>query len=202
MNIPKYARLENERRFWVARPPDLSGAAVRLIEDLYLRDSRLRLRMITHFDSAATEFKLCKKYDSDNPASGPIVNIYLSAAEHAMLSALPGHALRKRRHTVVHAGRAFSLDLFEGPLAGLALCEAEAESAEAIRALAFPPWATREVTADPFFTGAALSRLTAAELKARLDLDIGSIRAADVLKTTSPVAGQPRNVKVPKQKRE
>ena len=193
MDIPKYARLENERRFWVAEPPDLSAAPVRLIEDIYLADSRLRLRAITHADGAGPEFKLCKKYGSDDPASGPIVNIYLSAEEHAMLSALPGHALRKRRHTIEHAGRAFSLDVFEGPLTGLVLCEAEAESAQAIGALSFPPWAVREVTADPFFTGAELARLTAEQLKAGLDLYIASIRADDVLKTTSPVAGQPRN---------
>jgi len=168
MTIPKYAKLENERRFWVAEPPDLAGAPVRLIEDLYLTDSRLRLRAITALDGGTPEFKLCKKYGSDDPASGPIVNIYLSAAEHAMLSALPGRALRKRRHSVAHAGRAFSLDVFEGPLTGLVLCEAEADSAEAIRALAFPPWAVREVTEDPFFTGASLARMTAGQLTARL----------------------------------
>jgi len=183
MNIPKYARLENERRFWVAAPPDLSATPVRLIEDLYLDDSRLRLRAITHAGGAAPEFKLCKKYGSDDPASGPIVNIYLTADEHAMLASLPGHALRKRRHTLAHDGRAFSLDVFEGPLAGLVLSEAEAQSARAIGALVFPPWATREVTADPFFTGAELARATAAELKSRLDLYIASIRADDVLKT-------------------
>ena len=169
MTVPKYARLEHERRFWVASAPDLSAAPVRLIDDLYLDDSRLRLRAITHPDAAAREFKLCKKYGSDDPASGPIVNIYLSGAEHAMLSNLPGRALRKRRYTVSHDGRGFSVDVFEGLLAGLVLCEAEAGSAEAIAALTFPPWAAREVTADPFFTGAELARSTAAQLKARLD---------------------------------
>ena len=169
MTLPKYAKLENERRFWVAAPPDLSGARVRLIEDLYLADSRLRLRAITHFDSAEPEFKLCKKYGSDDPTSGPIVNIYLSPAEHTMLATLPGRPLRKRRYTVNHNGRGFSVDLFEGALAGLVMCEAEADSAEAIRAVAFPPWAAREVTDDAFFSGGALCRLTAAELKARLD---------------------------------
>jgi hypothetical protein len=169
MTIPKYAKLENERRFWVASPPDLSGARARLIEDLYLIDSRLRLRAITHFDGAEPEFKLCKKYGSDDPTSGPIVNIYLSAVEHAMLSALPGRPLRKRRYTAAHDGRGFSVDVFEGPLTGLVVCEAEADSAEAIRAVMFPPWAAREVTDDPFFTGGNLSRLTAVELTARLD---------------------------------
>jgi len=177
MGIPKYARLEHERRFWVADPPDLSAAPVRLIEDLYLDDSRLRVRAITHASGAAPEFKLCKKYGSDDPASGPIVNIYLSANEHAMLASLPGRRLRKRRHTLIHDGNGFSLDLFEGPLTGLALCEAEAESGEAIRALAFPPWATREVTADPVFTGASLAGLTLTAVETRLGLDTAPIQA-------------------------
>src|SRR5579859_5944302 len=150
MNIPKYAKLENERRFWVPEPPDLTGARVRRIEDLYLDDSRLRLRAITPLDGAALQFKFCKKYGSDDPASGPIVNIYLTIEEHRLLSALPGKRLVKRRHTVTHNERLFSVDVFEGALAGLVLCEAEAESAEAIRALVFPPWATRDVTDEPF----------------------------------------------------
>jgi hypothetical protein len=169
MDIPKYAKLENERRFLVFDPPDLSGARVRLIEDLYLDDSRLRLRAITAFDGEPRQFKFCKKYGSDDPASGPIVNIYLSPEEHAVLCGLPGRRLRKRRYTVAHGGRSFSVDVFEGALAGLVMCEAEAESAEAIRALAFPSWARREVTADPFFSGGNLARIGAEDLRARLD---------------------------------
>jgi CYTH domain-containing protein len=170
-DIPKYALLESERRFLVAAAPDLASARVRLIEDRYLDSGRLRLRRITHFDGHPTEFKLCKKYGSADPASGPIVNIYLTAEEHAALAALPGRPLVKRRHTVAHGGRAFGVDVFEGVLAGLTLCEAEAASPEAIRALVFPPWASREVTADPFFTGGHLAGVTAAELAARLRLE-------------------------------
>ena len=168
MQTPKYALLENERRFLVAKAPVLATAHVRLIEDLYLEGGRLRLRKVTHFDGAATEFKLCKKYPSADPTSGAIVNIYLTAEEHASLADLPGRPLRKRRHRVAHGGRTFGVDVFEGALAGLVTCEAEADSAEAIAMLAFPPWATHEVTADPFFTGGHLSGLAAGEVQARL----------------------------------
>jgi hypothetical protein len=168
MPIPKYAKLENERRFWVAAPPDLTGAPVRLIEDVYLREGRLRLRTITHVDGQAPQYKFCKKYSSDDPASGPIVNIYLSAEEHAMLAALPGWRVRKRRYTVLHGGYPFSVDVFEDALTGLVLCETEADSPDAIRRLAFPPWAAREVTGEPFFAGAHLARIGASELQARL----------------------------------
>ena len=170
-DIPKYALLENERRFLVAAAPDLAASRVRRIEDRYLDGGCLRLRRITHFDGRPPEFKLCKKYGSADPASGPIVNIYLTAEEHAALAALPGRPLAKRRHTVEHGGRGFSVDVFDGALAGLILCEAEAPSPEAIRALAFPPWASREVTDDPFFTGGHLAGVTAAELAARLRVE-------------------------------
>ena len=167
MPIPKYAILENERRFLVTGGPDLASAPFRLIEDLYLTDSRLRLRAITHVDGAR-EFKLCKKYESPDPASGPIVNIYLTAAEHAILSDLPGQPLRKRRYRVAWGERAYGVDVFEGVLAGLVLCEAEADSPEAIKSTVFPPWASREVTADRFFTGGNLAQVTADELRTRL----------------------------------
>jgi hypothetical protein len=165
---PKYALLENERRFLVHALPDLAGARVRLIEDRYLDAGRLRLRRVTHFDGHPPEHKLCKKYGSPDPASGPIVNIYLTAEEHAALAVLPGRRLRKRRHTVEHGGGGFSVDVFEGALQGLVICEAEAASPEAIRALRFPPWAGREVTDDPFFSGGHLAGVTAEALAARL----------------------------------
>lgn len=167
--IPKYALLENERRFLVREPPELAGVRARLIEDLYLDAGRLRLRRVSHFDGSPPEHKLCKKYGSADPASGPIVNIYLTADEHAALAAaLPGRPLRKRRYTVRHADRAFSVDVFEGALAGLVMCEAEAPTPTAIRALGFPPWAAPEVTGDPFFSGGHLCGVTPDALAARL----------------------------------
>ena len=168
MDIPKYAKLEHERRFLVLDPPDLTEAPVWLIEDVYLDCGRLRLRRITHFDGRATEFKLCKKYDSPDPLSSPIVNIYLTAEEHAALSTLTGRPVRKRRHRVTHAARGFAVDVFAGELNGLVLAEAEAETVEAVRAFVFPPWAAAEVTDDGFFTGGHLARSTFEELAARL----------------------------------
>ncbi|MBA2518715.1 MAG: hypothetical protein H0V24_03535 [Chloroflexia bacterium] len=78
MTLPKYAILEQERRFLLdpdALPP-LPGPEGWLIEDLSVRSSRLRLRAMTAFDGSAPVFKLCKKYPRDDPRGGPIVNIY------------------------------------------------------------------------------------------------------------------------------
>jgi len=157
---PKYALMEHERRFLVRRAPALAGAGERLIEDLYLDAGRLRLRAVTDAASGERTFKLCKKYGSEDPISEPVTNLYLTAEEHAALAGLPGAAVRKRRFSVDGVG----LDVFEGALCGLMICEAEAGSREAILARAFPAWCDREVTADPRFSGAALARLDAAAL--------------------------------------
>ena len=118
--------------------------------------------------TGARELKFCKKYGGDDPVSAPITNLYLSEAEFAALAVLPARTITKRRYRLTHGGRDFGVDVFEGDLAGLVLCEAEDESRAAVLALVFPPWAGREVTEDPFFTGGNLCGVSAAELAARL----------------------------------
>jgi CYTH domain-containing protein len=168
MDLPKYAKLEIERRFLVnpARASDLTSLAYRRIEDRYLDGTRLRLRAVTDSATGAREFKFCKKYEGGDPLAGPIVNTYLTEAEHAALAAIPAAVIVKRRYRV--GLRPFGLDVFEGQLDGLMLCEAEAPTRDEALALAFPDWTAREVTADPFFTGGALCRIGPAELHARL----------------------------------
>ena len=170
MALPKYAEAENERRFLIARgqAPDLKGAACSLIKDLYVRDTRLRLRSMTDPATGQRVFKLCKKYPTDDPLSGPIVNVYLSSEEFALLSRLPGWFIRKKRHRLEVDGRTFAVDVFQGELSGLVLCEAEDESPEALSGVVPPPWVSAEVTADPFFTGGQLCKATPAELAERL----------------------------------
>ncbi len=146
---PKYARPELERRWLVdatLRPPVETLKFV-FIEDRYLADSRLRLRRMARSDGSIV-CKLTKKYDSDRPEARPIVTAYLTEAEHAMLAALPGRMLRKRRYHVAHGGLAWNLDRFEGPLAGFELTEVEAPDEATLAALVPPPWAAKEVTHD------------------------------------------------------
>lgn len=52
MDIPKYSKLENERRYLVALPDELGleGMAFIHIEDVYIADSRLRLRALDIYD--------------------------------------------------------------------------------------------------------------------------------------------------------
>lgn len=64
----------------------------------------------------------------------------------------------------------FSIDVFEGELAGLILCECEALSLEELMAIEPPLYATAEVTEDAFFTGGNLSRTSCSDLKRKLSL--------------------------------
>lgn len=153
MALPKYARLEHERRFLVSDPPDLSGAPVRVIEDLYIDGGRLRLRAVSDLAGGERVYKLCKKYGAPAGEAEPITNLYLTAEEHATLARLPGARLRKRRYAV----DGVSLDVFEGALDGLMIAEAEAQSAEAIAARVFPAWCGREITGETRYSGAVLA---------------------------------------------
>ena len=168
VQTPKYAQLESERRFLITECPDLSTMSFRLIEDLYVSESRLRLRAITHIDGQQQEFKFCKKYPSDDVCSGAIVNIYLTADEHRMLSQLTGKRIRKRRYRLELTATTFSLDVFEDQLAGLVLCEVDGASAASLELIVAPTWAQYEVTDDPFFTGGNLANICASALRAKL----------------------------------
>lgn len=62
----------------------------------------------------------------------------------------------------------FSIDVFEGELEGLVLCETEAAGLAELMAVEPPAYAKQEVTEDPFFTGGNLCRTTRADLLRKL----------------------------------
>jgi CYTH domain-containing protein len=69
-----------------------------------------------------------------------------------------GRRLVKVRHTRGDApGEVFELDVYEGPLAGLATLEVEFASEDAARAWTPPPWAGREVTGDKAYANQTLA---------------------------------------------
>ncbi len=156
VKLPKYAHWVAERRFLVdpGIAPKLNGAAARQIEDLYIDGGRLRLRAITHMATGEREFKLAKKYAPDNPLIGPMTNLYLTAEEHQVLAHLPGERVSKRRYKLA----AFTVDVFEGALAGLILAECEASNRMAAMSVEIPGWCVREVTSVPEYTGWRLAK--------------------------------------------
>jgi CYTH domain-containing protein len=167
----RYARIEYERRFLVPAGEawrDQLEAHSKTFEDKYLPQTRLRLRVLTDSDTSRRIWKLTRKEESPSPYYLAMTTLYLSELEHACLDALDGHRLRKVRHYRRHLDREFCVDAFEGPLSGLVLCETESTGLEDLMAAVFPPFARYEVTADPFFTGGNLCRITNEELRRKL----------------------------------
>jgi CYTH domain-containing protein len=166
----KYARIERERRFLLAAVPVEPAIRRAIIEDRYLRGTRLRLRRSTNVDDPNDViFKLTQKIPAANAAPGLITTVYLSRAEYDVLAGIAADPIRKVRSSIPPLG----VDVFEGPLTGLVLAEAEFEDDAGRHAFEIPGDAVAEVTSDIRFTGRALARLTAADL-AKL---LGAFRA-------------------------
>lgn len=151
----KYAAVERERRWLCAALPDMPVLRAEAIEDLYVDNSHLRLRRATPVGGGEPILRLSKKADLA-PDRRLITTLYLSPVEYALFVGLPGRVLEKTRHYYASAGAAVSVDRFEGPLAGLFLAEAEFADDAAMAAFPHPPFALREVTEDPRYTGGRL----------------------------------------------
>lgn len=167
----RYTRIEYERRFLVradAGWTDRVDPVSRVIDDKYLRGTRLRLRIVTESQSGHRTIKLTKKAESSSPYFTTISRILLSPHEYRLIDAIDGDRLTKRRFHCTDRGRRFAIDRFEDALEGLVLCEVEADGLDELMEIEPPDFVQREVTEDSFFTGANLCRTTPEDLLARL----------------------------------
>lgn len=145
MDPSRYALVEDEQRFVVPKvPPDATSP--RLIEDRYVRGTRMRLRTVRA--DGHLERKLGQKIPIEGrPSAVWHTTIYLDEAEFVLLAALPADTLAKRRHSAPGG----CVDEFLGPLEGLVLVEGDRP--------VDPPARGVEVTADSRFRGAALAAM-------------------------------------------
>ena len=107
----KYTRIEYERRFLVHATAAWRGAVrpgSKRIDDKYLHDTRLRLRVVTDTASNDRTLKLTKKADSTSAYFRTISRILLSNDELRVFDALPGDRLTKTRHHASHLDRVFA----------------------------------------------------------------------------------------------
>jgi CYTH domain-containing protein len=127
----KYARVERERRFLMAAAPSEGITRARHITDRYFLGTRLRLRRVRDPATGCCELKLTQKLPAGQPGhvQGLITNTYLSPAEYDLLATLPAAVLSKTRLSVPPLG----IDVFEPPLHGLVLAEAEFDTDEQAR---------------------------------------------------------------------
>ncbi|MGZ8364322.1 MAG: hypothetical protein ACXWVO_10775 [Caulobacteraceae bacterium] len=152
----KYAWVERERRWLCRAVPFDRVVRSEAFRDLYVENTQLRLREATPLDGGPPMLRLGRKADL-NPAVRLLTSIYLSPEEFRLLSSLPGKVLRKTRHSLGRvAGADVSVDVFEGPLSGLVMAEAEFEDMASMQRYPMPDFAFREVTDDIRYTGGRL----------------------------------------------
>jgi len=186
----KYTRVEYERRFFINQNSDWKGLVEpysKLFEDKYLSGTRLRLRVLTDSDRDRRIIKLTKKDESVSPYFRTISRILLSQSEYELLDGMEGHRIRKIRHYYNCLDRVFSIDVFEGKLDGLVLCETESDSLDDLMSIEPPPFAQREVTVDSFFDGGNLCRTSNDELLAKLVSMEGPDASSAVHQTFEPL---------------
>lgn len=160
----KYAWVEHERRWLCPAVPLERVVRTERYDDLYVTGTQLRLREAIPADGGPPMLRLGRKADV-NPSVRLLTSIYLSPAEFQLLSSLPGLRLQKVRHSLGKIGGAdVCVDVFEGPLSGLVMAEAEFPDVAAMEAWTPPDFFGREVTDDIRYTG---GRLVADGLPAR-----------------------------------
>ncbi|MGC4047797.1 MAG: hypothetical protein QM758_28720 [Armatimonas sp.] len=156
----KYSLPEIERRWLVEIDLETAKSLYRVpftqIEDIYFPETRLRLRKMTAPDGAV-QYKLCKKYGKQTKLTEPITNLYLTEEEYALLAALPGKRVIKRRYKIEGG----SLDVFELPPDAPAIFEKEFPSEADAVAYMPPVFVVEEITSDSEQTCANLAVLRA-----------------------------------------
>lgn len=153
----KYAWVERERRWLCRSVPFDRVVSAETYRDLYVQGTQLRLREALPVGGGAPMLRLGRKADV-SPDVRLLTSIYLSPEEYRLLSSLPGNILRKTRHSLGKVdGADVFVDVFEGPLSGLIMAEAEFASMEAMERYPMPDFAFREVTDDVRYTGGRLA---------------------------------------------
>jgi CYTH domain-containing protein len=157
----RYAQMEREQR-WILRelPGDLDHPVS--IVDLYISDTRLRLRRMEN--NSVVVYKLGQKVRvaEGEPEMVKLTNLYLSEREYTTLAQLGGAEIRKTRWRWSQPERPVVVDEFGGRLAGLVLAELELGPDDP--RMKSPPLAAADVTDEDRFSGGRLALTSAAEL--------------------------------------
>src|SRR5690606_1393288 len=143
-----YTRPEYERRFLVSPGApwrELVEQNSKSFEDVYIRRTHLRLRVLSDSSTGQEYIKLTKKLGSASAYVQMTGSIPLSPMEYEFLSGLEGDRIRKQRYYHFHRGHVFSIDVFQGELNGLVLCEVEAGSLVEVMGIAMRDYASTGV---------------------------------------------------------
>jgi adenylate cyclase len=145
--------MEVERKFLVAKPPDLGDTESDEIEQGYLAigsDGEVRLRR------KGEKLVLTAKRGSGISREEAEVELDREAFER-LWPLTEGRRLHKRRHLIPHDDLTIELDVYEGDLAGLLVAEIEFDSEDQARRFEPPGWIGEEVTGDERYLNETLA---------------------------------------------
>lgn len=159
--------IENERSFLVAKMPKLDGIVRKEISQHYLSDGEESLRL----RKAGGTYELTKKrtVDPDDLSRKEELTIPLEREEYHLLAPLAKRGLEKTRYYLRLAdGLTAELDVFSGPLKGLAMVEVEFPN-EKVRAAFVPPdWFGRDISQEAWSSNASLAGKTFRQIAAHV----------------------------------
>ena len=149
----KYAVVERERRYLLARLPE-GVTETQDIQDRYVTGTRLRLREVRHGDGTVTRKLGHKVRLSEGPAEVACTNFYLDDDEWMLLVALPALELHKLRHIVRRDGMCVAIDEHDD---GTLVAEIDDHDQPSDFV---PTWldVVKDVSSDEAWTGARLAR--------------------------------------------
>lgn len=144
--------VEHERKFLVVGSEWRRGARAFPIRQGYIKDSgKMTVRVRRVGDTALLTIKSRSKGRSRVEFEYPIP---VEHADYLLTWGCERLPIEKVRHELVHAGRCWEIDEFQGANKGLVL--AEIELANPDEPIELPPWVGREVTGDARFSNSHL----------------------------------------------
>ncbi|WP_110180948.1 hypothetical protein [Nocardioides solisilvae] len=153
MDLPlKYAVVERERRYLLARLPEGVVDSWE-VEDHYVTGTRLRLREVWRGDGTVVRKLTQKVRLGEGPAEVACTNLYLDDAEWQLLLTLPADLLTKTRHVVERDGVRVVVDEHADGSLVAEIDDGEHPSSDV------PAWleVLADVTRDEAWTGAGLA---------------------------------------------
>ena len=145
--------MEIERKFLVKHmPEDLEQYPCRRIEQVYLSTKPvIRARRMDDAYILTCKGKgLLAREEHE---------MHLDAEEYGEpFKRAEGTPIAKNRYLIPYGAHTIELDVFDAPFAPLVVAEVEFSSEEEAAAFAAPDWFGEDVTCDPTYTNAALSR--------------------------------------------
>ena len=149
--------VEIERKFLVVGQSWREGATVELLSQGYLPttdECSVRVRI-----AGEQAFLTIKGPPIEGARAEFEYPVPVGHAASMLRQFCQGRTIAKRRYSLSHDGRIWTVDAFEGALAGLLLAEVELDHVGQVVNL--PPWLGAEVTDDPRYLNSALAEASA-----------------------------------------